>query len=186
MTLLKNALIEFVNNPQHLLDFVNDESAADWLRLDANNERRSRLHHRAKNALKSISQSRTGREKQGNKAIEKLKEADISWMVNLGWNEGLFIKKDAYVKGLSAPAEENLEFAIALIADLCVDGRQLLVNCARCGQFALRSSRGGGGNPHRWCSTKCGTANAQKQKRIRDREQKKGEHSTSSSCITGH
>jgi len=170
MTLLKQALIDSLDYPQDLLDFANDKSAVDWLNLSAHDDSRRQYHQSAVSALKIMCRSRLGTYKEGNKAIENLKDANVTWSLYLEWNEGLFTRQHAHFKGAYAPSREKLDFAIAQIADICVDGKKRLIQCDRCEKFALRDSRGGGGNPHRWCSTKCGTANAQKQKRIRDNE----------------
>ena len=184
MTDFEELLSELGDYPQELLDFLNGESTAGWVDF-ADDEAKKKTHYKiAKKALNALYGGQVDR--VGKAVVHKMNAADVTWNAYLVWDGKLSLQRYGRLQGYSS--KEQLYYAIALLADICAGGKKQLIRCERrkCKNYALKDKRGGGGNKHRWCSTRCRTAEAQKQKRIRDREQMKHKQSTSSPYTIDH
>ena len=184
MTVFEELLSELGDYPQELLDFVNGESTAGWVDF-ADDEVKTRTYHQiATKALKALYKGEVDR--VGKTVVNKMNAADVTWNAYLVWDGGLSLQSYGHLRGYSS--KEQLYYAIAQLADICAGGKKKLIRCERkeCKNYALKDKRGGGGNKHRWCSTRCRTTVAQRQKRFRDSEQKKHKRSTSSPYKNDH
>lgn len=172
MTLEEVFWTEVIDLPNALLvlaDGGSHREVADELAFSSfDDEELARVRKRAQKALAALFKGSVNQ--VGRQAVKELNGAGVRWTAWLKWDEQLALGDGMLAEPTTL--EAHILYAIALTADRCSRNQHKLVRCERCSKFAFRDPRGGGGNPHRWCSTKCRNAAAQQADRDRERDRR--------------
>lgn len=105
----------------------------------------------------------------GRWAVKRLLKQGAVFAAHYDWDGGLKLRQEG-----ALDTDQSLDltatYATARLADRVARNAIVFFKCDGCGMFAVKDKRGSGNrNSKNWCSTRCRTAHAQKEKRRRDR-----------------